>query len=260
MAVRGRWNRSRGDGGAEDPWPGYRRDGTAPDDARGAHRYLPVLDGSTLMGVVSFYDVAKAVLEEQSYEKPHAQGLHPRLAGAGARRKLTPARSFAVIGAGVAGLACARALQAAGVAVTVFEREAYPSGRSATWIDAAGSYDHGAQYFTASDDGFVAELERWQSAGVVQRWPGRIVAFDMAACWTKRHRLNASLRCPVCAGLACTWRRASTSAVRRRLRACAASGPPGIWSARTTGRGFRTVRCSWPSRCRQNRLPICSMG
>ena len=31
-------------------------------------RYLPVLDGTTLMGVVSFYDVAKAVLEEQSYE------------------------------------------------------------------------------------------------------------------------------------------------------------------------------------------------
>ncbi len=31
-------------------------------------RYLPVLDGRTLMGVVSFYDVARAVLEEQSYE------------------------------------------------------------------------------------------------------------------------------------------------------------------------------------------------
>jgi len=31
-------------------------------------RYLPVMDGATLMGVVSFYDVAKAVLEEQSYE------------------------------------------------------------------------------------------------------------------------------------------------------------------------------------------------
>ena len=31
-------------------------------------RYLPVLDGSTLLGVVSFYDVARAVLEEQSYE------------------------------------------------------------------------------------------------------------------------------------------------------------------------------------------------
>jgi CBS domain-containing protein len=31
-------------------------------------RYLPVLDAKTLLGVISFYDVAKAVLEEQSYE------------------------------------------------------------------------------------------------------------------------------------------------------------------------------------------------
>ena len=31
-------------------------------------RYLPVLDGNTLMGVISFLDVAKAVLEEQSFE------------------------------------------------------------------------------------------------------------------------------------------------------------------------------------------------
>ncbi|HVN35533.1 MAG TPA: CBS domain-containing protein [Casimicrobiaceae bacterium] len=31
-------------------------------------RYVPVLDGNTLLGVVSFHDVAKAVLEEQSLE------------------------------------------------------------------------------------------------------------------------------------------------------------------------------------------------
>jgi CBS domain-containing protein len=31
-------------------------------------RYLPVMDGDTLLGVVSFHDVAKAVLEEQSFE------------------------------------------------------------------------------------------------------------------------------------------------------------------------------------------------
>ena len=31
-------------------------------------RYLPVMDGNTLMGVISFLDVAKAVLEEQSFE------------------------------------------------------------------------------------------------------------------------------------------------------------------------------------------------
>lgn len=31
-------------------------------------RYLPVMEGHTLHGVVSFHDVAKAVLEEQSFE------------------------------------------------------------------------------------------------------------------------------------------------------------------------------------------------
>jgi CBS domain-containing protein len=31
-------------------------------------RYLPVMDGGLLMGVVSFHDVAKAVLEEQGFE------------------------------------------------------------------------------------------------------------------------------------------------------------------------------------------------
>jgi CBS domain-containing protein len=31
-------------------------------------RYLPVVDGETLLGVISFHDVARAVLEEQSFE------------------------------------------------------------------------------------------------------------------------------------------------------------------------------------------------
>ncbi|MCO5107177.1 MAG: CBS domain-containing protein [Burkholderiaceae bacterium] len=31
-------------------------------------RYLPVMDGQTLLGVISFHDVARAVLEEQSFE------------------------------------------------------------------------------------------------------------------------------------------------------------------------------------------------
>ncbi len=31
-------------------------------------RYLPVMDGRSLIGVISFYDVARAVLEEQSFE------------------------------------------------------------------------------------------------------------------------------------------------------------------------------------------------
>jgi len=31
-------------------------------------RYVPVMEGTTLLGVVSFHDVAKAVMEEQSLE------------------------------------------------------------------------------------------------------------------------------------------------------------------------------------------------
>jgi CBS domain-containing protein len=31
-------------------------------------RYIPVMDGKTLLGVLSFHDVAKAVYEEQSFE------------------------------------------------------------------------------------------------------------------------------------------------------------------------------------------------
>jgi CBS domain-containing protein len=31
-------------------------------------RYVPVMEGTTLQGVVSFHDVAKAVYEEQSFE------------------------------------------------------------------------------------------------------------------------------------------------------------------------------------------------
>lgn len=31
-------------------------------------RYLPILDNKTLMGVISFYDVAKAILETQHFE------------------------------------------------------------------------------------------------------------------------------------------------------------------------------------------------
>jgi CBS domain-containing protein len=31
-------------------------------------RYVPVQEGTTLLGVISFHDVAKAVYEEQSFE------------------------------------------------------------------------------------------------------------------------------------------------------------------------------------------------
>ena len=43
-------------------------------------RYLPVMDDTTLMGVVSFHDVAKGRARRAELREPHAQELHPQLA------------------------------------------------------------------------------------------------------------------------------------------------------------------------------------
>jgi predicted NAD/FAD-dependent oxidoreductase len=72
-------------------------------------------------------------------------------------------RTAAVIGAGLAGLACARALAAAGVAVRVFDKGRAPGGRLATRRAETGTglrlgFDHGAQYLTARNPGFSAVL------------------------------------------------------------------------------------------------------
>ena len=37
-------------------------------------RYMPVMEGDTLVGVLSFHDVAKAVLEEQAFENRMLKG------------------------------------------------------------------------------------------------------------------------------------------------------------------------------------------
>jgi CBS domain-containing protein len=37
-------------------------------------RYIPVMEGTTLQGVISFHDVAKAVYEEQSFENKMLKG------------------------------------------------------------------------------------------------------------------------------------------------------------------------------------------
>ena len=70
-----------------------------------------------------------------------------------------PGRHFAVVGAGMAGVACARTLLQAGHRVTVFEREAGAGGRMASERTPFGRFDSGAQYFTVRDARFVRALE-----------------------------------------------------------------------------------------------------
>ncbi len=89
---------------------------------------------------------------------------------------------IAVIGAGLSGLSCAQALAQAGHPVHLFDKSRGPSGRMSTRRseDALGAWqcDHGAQYFTARDAGFRAEVQRWQAAGAAARWDARLVSFD----------------------------------------------------------------------------------
>jgi len=68
-------------------------------------------------------------------------------------------KHVAVIGAGMAGVACARTLAQAGHKVTLFEKSAGMGGRMATRISDFGTFDHGAQYFTVRDPRFALALE-----------------------------------------------------------------------------------------------------
>lgn len=74
-----------------------------------------------------------------------------------------PIRSVAIVGAGLAGLACAKTLAAHGIAARLFDKGRAPGGRLATRrVEAGGrefSFDHGAQYLTARGALFRATLE-----------------------------------------------------------------------------------------------------
>lgn len=83
-------------------------------------------------------------------------------------------KQVAVVGAGLAGLACAKYLQAQGVAVTLFEKSRGPSGRLSTRRTETTQYDHGAQYFTARDPGFSVHVQQWIQERVVARWQPRL--------------------------------------------------------------------------------------
>ncbi len=82
---------------------------------------------------------------------------------------------IAIIGAGMAGLACAQALRMADHAPVLFDKGRGAGGRMATRriATAAGEamFDHGAQYFTARDPAFQSQVANWAAAGVVERWP-----------------------------------------------------------------------------------------
>lgn len=73
-------------------------------------------------------------------------------------------KKIAVIGAGIAGLTCARTLMQGGHSVTVLEKAAAVGGRMASCDTPYGSFDSGAQYFTVRDPRFERALSATQAA------------------------------------------------------------------------------------------------
>ena len=78
--------------------------------------------------------------------------------------------TVAVVGAGIAGAACARALAHAGHAVRVLDRGRAPGGRMASRRQQGRPVDTGASYLTARDERFSAVVDDWLARGLARTW------------------------------------------------------------------------------------------
>ncbi|EWC64261.1 Amine oxidase, flavin-containing [Actinokineospora spheciospongiae] len=83
-----------------------------------------------------------------------------------------------VVGAGIAGVACARVLAGAGVPVRVLERGRVVGGRMATKRYGGRPADIGAGYFTARDGAFGAVVASWCDRGLARPWTDTLLAVD----------------------------------------------------------------------------------
>ena len=161
--------------------------------------------------------------------------------------------SFAIIGAGISGLACGNALAAAGHQVSLFDKGRGPGGRMSTRrVDTpAGQahFDHGAQFFTERDPDFQKAVSALEAQGAVGLWRGQFVRFDSNG---QQHTLGDEPRYVgtpgmngivrgLTAGLNTIW----------GMRVSALSGQKGAWqvhfeSSETLG-PFDQVVCAVPA-------------
>lgn len=82
-----------------------------------------------------------------------------------------------VVGAGIAGVACARELADAGIGVEIRERARVVGGRVASKRFDGRPADIGAAYFTVDDPDFARLVDRWRVAGLAREWTDTFVAY-----------------------------------------------------------------------------------
>ncbi len=75
-----------------------------------------------------------------------------------------------VVGAGIAGVACARRVAGAGLRVVVYDRGRRIGGRMAVRTIGQRAVDVGASYLTVRDAGFEQIVESWHARGLARPW------------------------------------------------------------------------------------------
>lgn len=128
--------------------------------------------------------------------------MHPYQAGAGLARapryasidyRIAALMRVAVVGAGMAGLACATRLREAGWETDVIDKSRSVGGRLSTRrATVKGSeigFDHGATHFTARSIGFRRLVEEWEAKGLAARW--QVAGTDS---WVGTPSMNAPLK------------------------------------------------------------------
>lgn len=102
----------------------------------------------------------------------------------------------AIIGAGIAGLACARVLQEAGQPVTLFEKARGPGGRMSSRHLPDAVVDLGAQFFSVRDPEFGRQVRAWREAGCAEAWPGSLWSAQAQGWQRHRDRLERFIGSP----------------------------------------------------------------
>ena len=77
----------------------------------------------------------------------------------------------AIVGAGIAGLACAKRLAEHGFEPQLFDKGRRPGGRLSTLELDGDAWDFGAPYFRVSSPRFADQTAAWEHDGLVARWP-----------------------------------------------------------------------------------------
>jgi len=152
-----------------------------------------------------------------------------------------------VVGAGIAGLAAAESLVAAGRSVVVLEKSRGVGGRMATRRvkTAIGEFalDHGAQYFTSRSDAFRARLAPLQATGVVTPWIEAVATLlsDGTLVWPGPEHTYPRYACP--AGMTAVCKSLAVDLdIRLEHRAVAVDADGALWRVHSeTPTGMQTV-------------------